>query len=67
MLLKDKRAWPYRKDVEHFGARAVCSTGLLFTGVACHRQPYIALWKTMNPDPTDPEIIRNYPIRQPLL
>jgi Alginate lyase len=65
--LKDKSAWPYRKDVEHFNALPVRSPGLLFTGLACHRPPYIALWKTMNPDPTDPEIIRNYPIRQPLL
>jgi hypothetical protein len=65
--LKDKSTWPYRKDVEHFDALPVRSPGLLFTGLACHRQPYIALWKTMNPDPTDPEIIRNYPIRQPLL
>jgi hypothetical protein len=66
-FLKDKSTWPYRKDVEHFDALPVRSPGLLFTGLACHRQPYVALWKTMNPDPTDPEIIRNYPIRQPLL
>jgi len=65
--LKDKQTWPYRKDVEHFDALPVRSPGLLFTGLACHRQPYITLWKTMNPDPTDREIIRNYPIRQPLL
>jgi hypothetical protein len=25
------------------------------------------VWKTLNPDPADPEIIRNYPVRQPLL
>ncbi|MGC1783120.1 MAG: alginate lyase family protein [Acidobacteriaceae bacterium] len=65
--LKDKSAWPYSKDVEHFDAFPVRSPGLLFAGLACHRQPYIALWKTMDPDPTDPEIVRNYPIRQPLL
>ena len=65
--LKDKRAWPYPKDVEHFDALPVRSPGLLFTGLACHQEPYLALWKTMNPDPPDPEIIRNYPIRQPLL
>jgi hypothetical protein len=65
--LKDKSAWPYPKDVEHFDALPVRSPGLLFTGLACHQEPYLALWKTMNPDPTDPEIIRNYPIRQPLL
>jgi hypothetical protein len=65
--LKDKAAWPYAKDVEHFDALPVRSLGLLFAGLACNRQQYIALWKTMNPDPTDAEIIRNYPIRQPLL
>jgi Alginate lyase len=65
--LKDKSKWPYRKDVEHFDALPVRSPGLLFAGVACHREEYTALWKTLNPDPTDREIIRNYPIRQPLL
>ena len=65
--LKDKSAWPYNKDVEHFDALPARSPGLLFAGLACDQQQYIALWKTMNPDPTDPEIIRNYPVRQPLL
>ena len=65
--LKDKSKWPYRKDVEHFDALPVRSPGLLFAGLACRRKDYIALWKTLNPDPTDKEIIRNYPIRQPLL
>ncbi|MEG9437307.1 alginate lyase family protein [Edaphobacter sp. HDX4] len=65
--LEDKGKWPYAKDVEHFDALPVRSPGLLFAGLACHKQDYIALWKTLNPDPTDKEIIRNYPIRQPLL
>lgn len=65
--LKNKDSWPYKKDVEHFDALPVRSPGLLFAGLACHRDEYIALWKTLNPDPTDKEIIRNYPIRQPLL
>lgn len=66
-FLKDKGTWKYRKDVEHFDSWPVRSPGLLFSGIACHQQQYIALWKTLNPDPTDPEIIRNFPIRQPLL
>ena len=65
--LRDKSAWPYAKDVEHFAALPVRSPGLLFAGLACHRDDCIALWKTLNPDPADPEIIRNYPVRQPLL
>jgi hypothetical protein len=28
---------------------------------------YVALWKTLNPDPVVPEVIRNFPVRQPLL
>ncbi|WP_433974799.1 alginate lyase family protein [Tunturiibacter lichenicola] len=66
-FLKDKEKWPYAKDVEHFDALPVRSPGLLFSGLGCNRTEYIALWKTLNPDPTDKEIIRNYPIRQPLL
>jgi hypothetical protein len=65
--LKDRNAWPYAHDVEHFDALPVRSPGLLFAGLACHQQPYLDLWKSLNPDPTDREIIRNYPIRQPLL
>jgi hypothetical protein len=65
--IKDKSAWKWTKDVEHFDALPVRSPGLLFAGLAEHKPEYIALWKTLNPDPTDKEIIRNYPIRQPLL
>ena len=65
--LHDKSAWPYRQDVEHFASLPVRSPGLLFTGLACHHKDYLQLWTKLNPDPTDPEIIRNFPIRQPLL
>jgi len=65
--MKDKNSWPYAKDVEHFDALPVRSPGLLFAGIACRKTEYISLWKTLNPDPTDKEIIRNFPIRQPLL
>ena len=65
--LKDKGVWKWAKDVEHFDALPVRSPGLLFAGIAAGQQSYIDLWKTLNGDPTDKEIIRNYPIRQPLL
>jgi len=65
--IKDKSTWKWPKDIEHFEALPVRSPGLLFSGIAFHQQKYIDLWKTLNPDPTDKEIIRNFPIRQPLL
>jgi hypothetical protein len=65
--LNDKSKWPYPHDIQHWDAWPVRSPGLLFCGLACDHQDYIALWRRLDPDPTDPEIIRNFPIRQPLL
>ena len=65
--LADKGKWPYAKDVEHFDSLPVRSPGLLFSGLACQKPEYLNVWKRLNPDPTDAEIIRNYPVRQPLL
>jgi len=65
--IKDKSAWPYKHDVEHFDNFPNRQPSLLFAGVAYGQPDYIALWKTLNPDPTVPEIIRNFPVRQPLL
>ena len=65
--LEDKSKWPYAHDVQHWESWPVRSPGLLFCGLACDRPEYIALWRRLEPDPTDPEIIRNYPVRQPLL
>lgn len=65
--LDDKSRWPYAHDIQHWDAWPVRSPGLLLCGLACNHSDYIALWRRLNPDPTDPEIIRNYPIRQPLL
>ncbi len=66
-FLKDKSRWPFAKDVEHFDALPVRAPSLLFCGLACKREEYVALWRRLDPDPTDVEIIRNFPIRQPLL
>ena len=65
--LADKSTWPYPHDIQHWESWPVRSPGLLFCGLACKKPEYIALWRTLDPDPTDPEVIRNFPIRQPLL
>lgn len=65
--IKDRGAWPFAHDVEHFEDFPVRNPALLFSGLAYGDQDYIALWKTLNPDPVVPEVIRNFPIRQPLL
>lgn len=66
-FIEDKRAWPKAPDVMHGDQWPVRQPALLFGGLALHESRYIDLWKTLDPDPTDAEVIRNYPIRQPLL
>ncbi len=65
--IKDKKTWPYKHDVEHWDDFPNRQPGLLFAGVAYKQKDYLDLWKTLNPDPTVPEVIRNFPVRQPLL
>lgn len=66
-FIRDKSTWPYPHDVQHWEDFPIRQPGLLFAGVAYGKPEYIALWKTLNPDPTVPEVIRNFPVRQPLL
>ncbi len=66
-FIADKSKWPLQPDVEHFDNWPVRHPALLFAGIALQRPEYVALWRKLEPDPTVPEIIRNFPIRQPLL
>jgi alginate lyase len=66
-LIADRKSWPYAPDVEYFDEFPVRQPSLLFAGLALSRPEYIEAWRTLNPDPSVEEVIRNYPIRQPLL
>ncbi|HKH90223.1 MAG TPA: alginate lyase family protein [Gemmatimonadaceae bacterium] len=65
--ISDKRSWPRPPDVQYFEVWPIRHPALLFAGLALREQKYVALWKTLDPDPTVDEAIRNYPVRQPLL
>lgn len=65
--IRDRSKWPFQHDVEYFDDLPVRQPSLLFAGLAYKDEMYLQLWKTLNPDPTVPEIIRNFPVRQPVL
>jgi hypothetical protein len=65
--IADKKLWPYPYDVQYFDALPVRQPSLLFAGLAYNEPKYLELWRSLNPDPTVPETVRNFPIRQPLL
>jgi hypothetical protein len=45
----------------------VRSPALLFAGLAYDEPKYLDLWKRLEANPTNEEVIRNVPLRQPLL
>lgn len=66
-FIDDKSKWPFAHDVEHWDDFPVRNPALLFAGLAYDQPGYLGVWKRLNPDPTVPEVIRNFPVRQPLL
>ena len=65
--IADKSKWPYPKDVEFFDDMPSRRPSLLFAGLALGRAEYVDVWKRLDANVTVQEVIRNLPIRQPLL
>lgn len=65
--IQDKSRWPYGPDVMFFEHWPVRSPALLFAGLAYNEREYVDLWETLEANPTNEEVLRNLPIRQPLL
>ncbi len=66
-FMADRSKWPYPRDVMYFEFWPVRQASLLFAGIAFNDAKYIKLWERLDADPAEAEVIRNYPIRQPLL
>ena len=65
--IADKTKWPLPPDVEYWDGFPVRQPSLLFGGLAQERSDWLALWQRLNPDPVVGEVVRNFPVRQPLL
>ena len=50
-FIQDKSKWPYAHDVEYFDDLPNRQPSLLFAGLAYREPKYIALWRTLPPDP----------------
>ena len=63
----DKSAWPLPPDVQYWDDWPVRQPALLFGSVELDRPGLATLWAAQDPEPTEDEVIRNLPIRRPLL
>ncbi len=56
-----------KPDVMYWDDWPVRQPCLIFGALAAGNEAWLATWEKLNPDPRVEEIIRNYPIRQPVL
>lgn len=65
--LKDKSKWPLQPDVMHWDSWPVAQPALVFGAAAYQKTEWLNTWKAMEHEPTNEEIIRNLPVRHPLI
>ena len=65
--IENKSLWKYQQDVMYWDEWPVRQSSLLFGGLAFKNKNYIELWKSLNANFTTPEIVRNMPVRNPIL
>lgn len=65
--LADKNKWPYPHDVMYWEAWPVAQPSLVFGAVAFNNKNWLDTWKRLSHNPTEEEVIRNLPLRHPLI
>jgi hypothetical protein len=65
--LKDKNQWPYPHDVMYWDNWPVAAPSLVFAALVFQNKNWLAIWKKLDHDSQEPEVIRNLPIRHPLI
>lgn len=66
-FVKNKNSWPYPKDVMYWDNWPVAHPFLVFSAVVSGKKEYLDTWKLLDHDPQVDEVIRNLPVRNPLI
>jgi len=66
-FVADKTKWPYQKDVMYWENWPVAQPFLLMGANAYQNNNWLNTWKTLEHEPKVEEVIRNLPIRNPLI
>ena len=65
--IKDKASWPFSKDIYIWEEWPVRHSSLLFAGIAYANEAWIQTFLSLPANPTHPEVIRNLPVRHPVI
>ncbi len=63
----DKENWPFPHDVMYWEQWPVAHPFLLFAALHLPDKGYLATWKQLEHFPTNDEVLRNLPIRNPII
>ena len=66
-FITDKSKWPLKPDVMYWEEWPVAQPFLLFGANAYGQEDWLGTWKKLEHDPKVEEVIRNLPIRNPLI
>jgi hypothetical protein len=66
-FIQDKSKWTRPHDVLYWDEWPVRQPSLLFAGLKFKQPEYLATWQRFKADPETPEVVRNLPLRHPLL
>ncbi len=65
--IADKNKWPFRTDTMHWKDWPVAQPFLVFGANAFGRSDWFHTWQRLDHEPADKEVIRNLPVRHPLI
>ena len=65
--IKDKTTWPKKPDVMYWDKWPVRQPSLLFAAMKFKHPEYLETWQGLEADPKTFEVLRNLPLRHPLL
>jgi hypothetical protein len=65
--VKDKNKWPYSKDLMYWSNWPVAQPFLVFGAQHYNKTEWFEEWKKLDHDPQVKEVIRNLPVRNPLI
>lgn len=66
-FIQDKNKWTYPKDIMYWDEWPVAQPSILFAAMQFKNANWMEVWKRDNHSPINNEVIRNLPVRNPLL
>lgn len=66
-FVADKNTWPFKKDVMYWDNWPVAQPFLVFGANAFQQRTWLNTWKNLDHAPAVEEVIRNLPVRNPLI